>query len=1053
MARVSNSVSWSARRVWVACAALVALVATGCLPDESNKFTTFPFDPSEFADTFGDTAPADDDDDDDDDDATDTGDDDDDATVTDDDDATGTDDDDDDATDTGDDDDDVTGPCEYPQDCGNGDCVAGACVSLQRFTTSCNPDATESECEAGEGCDRVTRRCVPECELDIKRPCKKAPRTCRTSKDCPLFMSCHATLDDPTVLRCINNCDTDLDCPADGICTNGECIPFANPLEGGNEPTLLGSTTQMKAGVGESFPDFPWGISLAGYGLRGSGVDSPYQKQLGGSNKMWDRLNIRAVAVDNGEELAIFVRFPLIFSTDYLVARTAQILKERDGVDYSKHIITGATHSHSQPARYWTVAPDFGFVGHDVFEPTIFEVLAKATADAIEQALDDRKDAKYGIAVFDDFDPDDRITSNRRETWPFGKDPQSFIIRVDDAATNKPMAALTSFAMHGTIFGDGPVITGDSGAGIEIEGQEYFAARYGVPVNVTFFNGNAGNVSPRGEGVGDSEYARAQAVGQRYWKNVGDAFDATPMSASLTKFEVALRREAVSYDIIGYDRDKPEFYRAGPNPFVGATRNLPNYYGGLNCCSDDGDSDPTTRACNDGQLGCLIDPLGIFRHPLPEFGKVVFAAVRMDNHVIMTMPGESTSTLGEGLRDQFATEAAKMGMSEVIPLNIGYSMTHFLYILEEEDWFQGTYESQQNVWGFKLGDFFRGLALELGLSVLTEEKEDFSNNVKPEWYPAPTRVARVLLATPANDAGKIKSDVPASVARGGYASFSWTGGDPGADMPRLKLQRKNGANFETVKRADGTDFDDRAFETMIEYQGDWRIKRDENDKPLVDPVSGENVWETLDLSWGAEIEFPWDLPVGTYRIVVDGEYVTNATTEATTAYQVVTREFTLGAAELQFFDLEVSASQVTVSANYPDAPTNDDGVTAFTSLRRKGYWLRTDGTIVDYNGAARTWADVAGPRLSGAVTVSYAPADDLGDTTNVTSGALTPARGLNRTLVTSRDAGGTEGTAGLENLETATLEFEMTGADAGDYVVTVTDAFGNTGTFNVTLAK
>jgi hypothetical protein len=918
--------------------------------------------------------------------------------------------------------------CQYPAECGMGDCVGGKCVAGLSTRLKCTKD---DDCDAGTKCEKISKYCVAEKELEVANPGPKLARACKEDKFCPYFMSCKASSEidnGKTLTRCINNCHTDADCPAEGACIYGECKPYARPVEDAQAPEYKGSKNQIYAGVALSPGDFPWGISTAGYGGSAGRLTTPYNDSLGGTNAMWDRVNVLSMVVDNGEEMAIFVRSPHCFGSDYYLTRTAWHLKNLTGRNYLDKIITGSTHSHSQPARFWSIAPSLGFVGHDSFDQGIFDRYTLAMAKGIKTALDNRRPAKLGITVLDNFDPDDNIHRNRRGHFPGGKDPRAFIIRVDDAQTDKPMGALVSFAMHGTTFdGDNIVLTQDAPGGVEVVGTRFLGDQYGTSVPVMFFNGNAGNVSPAGDDLGDSPFIHAQVVGQRFWNVASDSFGKAETKAKFDKFEVLQYRAPVSYDDVGYDRNKPEFFTASNFNFPGV-KNLPYFYGGLRCCTDNEVDPKDGQACFDGKLACTLDPAGLFRYPLSEGFEATFAGVRIDDDIIVTLPGESTTTLGQKTVKEIQDDALTLGQGAVRVLNVGYSMTHHLYILLEDDWYAGGYESQQNIWGPKFGDYVVAEARKLGNWLLTPEKDEIPKTIKPQFFPFLDAETFTYRKPADGTLGKIVQDVPAEVTRGDVVTFQWTGGDPGKDMPYMVLQRKNGSQFEDVLRKDGTVFDDYFHDTLTTYRGNWKD----------------------DFTFEIQVEIPFDLPTGKYRIAIEGLAVKDTTTGETEPYTTASSEFDLRAATLRLRPDTTTRDNVAVLVNYPNAPTNDTGSNAFTSLQRFGRLLRTDAGR-RYGGAGSRFVDVAGPRMAGetASDVTLKVVDQF-DADITTSNKTLAKATAPFELVTARESGGAETKVTISDFETTKVGFTV--GSAGLVTVTVTDAFGNTGavTFNVT---
>ncbi len=863
--------------------------------------------------------------------------------------------------------------CTWPADCPVGDCVDGLCRDEQ--PTRC-PDDDASTCAEGEVCGGFDERyyCFRPCELDGSCPARTRP--CTAHVDCPDRMSCHDDF-------CINNCVTDADCPAGGYCLEGECRPYPD-LFTGDPPTPFGEAGQLYAGVGTARLDFPVGVSMAGFGAR-SGPRTPYNVSLGGSDRVFEGQDVRAVVLSTADDIFILVRLPLSWSTDYMMTLTALKLQALTGVNYHGKIVTAATHSHSQPARYWNLVPatGFGIFGYGTFSNEMVHRYTQSFAEAIAAALDDLRPARFGWHLVDDFDPQHRVHSDRRSESPEFLDDRLLVMRVDDA-DGEPIAGVVNFAMHGTHM-EHPWVTGDAPGGVEVVATEGTSAAYGRSVPILFVNGNAGNVSPRGDDASDVDWAKMQRVGHLLWPTFKAAFDTIETRADV-HLEVVSRHVPIDYARLGYQAGE---FRWNDDSV--------QEYGAFRCVTDSRGPDAPYA---DGELGCSINIQQFFGAPIVQMGKTLLTAVRLDGLVVTTLPGEPTSELGAELSRLIEEDAAAEGLEDLRVMQFGYAQDHHLYLLRAEDWFYGGYEASQNLWGWRLGQYIIDESRLLAHQLFTDDEEDNETGVKPTWWPELEDVTVTPVAT-LGTPGEVLMQPPTNLVRGALFEAVWTGGHPGVDLPYVVLEIDTGEGFETARRPGGRPYDDEGFESLTIYRGDY---------------AGDDTWA---LRW----ELPFDLALGTYRFRLEGESVAGP-------YEASTDPFAVAPATLRVHGATVEGGAVTLALGYPNGPTNDTGDNAFDALEMHGHWLRW-GAEIDTIGGGRHLSFALGGPLVGPVSVSVdggAPA--------VVETARTHR---DVTMVISRTAEGAEAT----ELVTGWTVSEVVVEAAEGRALLVTDAHGN----------
>ncbi len=900
--------------------------------------------------------------------------------------------------------------CRYPIDCPYGDCVEGACFNDR--PTRCT-SGRDDECPEGETCGGFQRRfyCLTDCELD--EACPRRPRPCRAHSDCPFGTSCHDAL-------CKNDCVTDLDCPSEGHCIDGTCLPFPDDVLVGAPPAPVGQPGQLFAGSAVRPMNYPMGVSMAGFGGR-PGPETPYQLALGGSDRVFEALDVRVIAMATDAETLILMRVPLCWSTDYILALTAQKLQalttdaeHPDGINYDGKIITSAPHSHSEPGRFWNLVPNtgFGIFGHGTFSKEMTERYTDSFALTIKAALDDLRPARVGWTLLDAFDPDSRIHSDRRGESPEFKDDRMLVLRFEDL-DGTPIGGVVNYATHGTHM-EYPWLTGDAAGGVEVALTERLSAASGAPVPVMFFNGNAGDISPRGDDGTSVDWGKMQAVGHRVWAPFERAWQAATPRADV-RLEVVTRRIPVTYEGMGYDLSVPDFR---------APDGRPQIYGAFQCVADSLGAEAPPYM--DPLLGCRLNIETFIHTPIVQQHKTTLTAFRLDvcpargadcdtgPLVVVTLPGESTSRLGVHLSEMIEADADAAGEPDTRVMNFGYSQNHHLYLLEEDDWRRGGYEAAQNLWGWKFGAFIQESSRALATQLFTAEREDNDTGIKPTWWPNLTDDTVAPTETTGTPGATVMAP-PASVQRGALVEVRWTGGHPGVDQPTVWLEREGGGGFEPVMRPGGLPFDHGGFESLTIYAGDYQA----------------------DHTWGGRWELPFDLPVGTYRLSAEGHHQRGG---VATPYRFDSAAFEITPATLVLREATVAAGRIAVKINYPNGPTNDDGVSPFDALEVRGHWLRWDGEL-SFPDPLRRWSFVlGGPLPLAQVEVT------VGDATPTMTDVQPDQVAVD--LMTSRPAGGAPGITHLEGWVTTRVEVDAP-PEPGRYPVTVRDAFGNEGTVMV----
>lgn len=789
-------------------------------------------------------------------------------------------------------------PCKYHEDCGTGACYRGSCYP----TASCF--------------ERSNCKTVPVCAGDI----------CLCNDD---------------TNRCMPVCESDNDCSAEALCLDGVCTPMPETFDG-----LLpesGERGALKVGIGRVDLDFPMGVSMAGYASR-QGPRTPYQDSLGGSNAWFERIDVRAVAFDDGKEMFVLLRIPLGWSTDEVQAMTAIKVKEKTGLNLVDHIITTAPHSHALPARFWhlIVGFDFGFFGYDEFGWEIFDRLTTSFADAVVLAVENMQPAKFGYTVLDNFDPQDRIHRDRRgenNGLPGdGKDARMVLMRIDDM-NDQTIAVLTHFGIHGTVFDfDNPIVTGDAPGAVEAELTLRASEKYGHPVMGMFVQGNAGDVSPSGDDRGHRELEQMQVVGKRAWEVMGPALDSI-----VTKPEVEVGvitgRVLLTHESIGYGPG--EFYDS--DVVCGASTYF--RYGAFQCAEGNvEDEDPATRF-KDGDLNCVFAVECLTNgHAVPQFQKTRLAIAKLGDLTMATMPGEPLSTFGKNVSER---------VKEVVPgtataITLGYSMDHHFYLLNEDDWLQGGYEPSRDIWGWRLGPYLTEQAVLLAKELPKDPADRFfdNGNLKPMvWNDAEDTKTTVPFTETEGEPNEVLIDVPATVERMQLVDFQWRGGHPGLDQPRISLEKEVNGSFVQVLRPGGLPYEDGAFDMIVHYDGSCGRSNCDSHK------------------WRVTWEESRTFELGRYRFKAKGRALRNG---SNVSYEAISRAFdVVPSASLEIYELTGTVGRIEGRIVDPRAVTFAQSGDRLVANERAGHRLRSeevpqflgaplpDGTVLAVSGTIR----------------------------------------------------------------------------------------------------
>lgn len=612
----------------------------------------------------------------------------------------------------------------------------------------------------------------------------------------------------------------------------------------------------IQAGVAVGYLTGPVGASMAGFGGRTVTNSTPWNHLLNGASGFYGLGTIKAMVIEVGGERLVVMKTPTMSSEHSLTEGTIEKLKALHDIDITGRLITAATHSHHNLARYWRLPAPLGFVGADSPDEELIDRMTTAMADVIAAAVADLGPAQWGVAWNDDWDPDDAVYRDRRgENDPtYGKDARLTLLAVR-RPDGTPMATVINFGMHGTVF-DSPneLFTEDAPGGLEMKFEEAFFAAKGQPIFGMFAQSGGGDASPAGDGLGHPEPARIERVGHAAAPKILELYDAIEWRDEAT-LGVRSRRIDLTYSGIGYD-DYPEFLNSQGGPYL---------WGGWQCKGAEGDVDdgnPATsmegKPKNCMPMQGLLESLGE-KVPHGEIHQTYLTVARLDDFYMLTLPGEPTASV---------IEYARTGYDErgVDGMVFGYSQDHLLYLTQPDDWLQGGYESEMSLWGPLLAKYLVDGQMTIIDALIAGDGAPVWSEDSPALSVGKSFEPRALEASV--DAPGLTGVLPTGLGRGETLRVAWNGGDPALGEPRVTVQVDDGGGFVDVPSPSGwagAALDNSRYHMLTHYA------------PMPEP-NGKLLAERQQ-KWYVDWQVPADMPAGTYRLGIAGRSFDGQATE------------------------------------------------------------------------------------------------------------------------------------------------------------------------------
>jgi hypothetical protein len=679
----------------------------------------------------------------------------------------------------------------------------------------------------------------------------------------------------------------------------------------------------IKAGAayGDSTP--PVGTPMFAYTARsnvfGPSEDRPlqiiadpdenlYAKSFAPSQGLHTRIGARAIVIESGGKKYALAMIDL---GGHPYTFTRAVLDRVAGLGITgDRLLLSSTHTHSSSGAIWGADnPGYAFVGGDVYDPRVFEMVVSGVAEAITEANKRLQPARIGVGIaklkgasrnreHDPFKLNPEATPAEKASGNDAVDQQVTAIRVDDAR-GAPLGVWSNFAVHPTSFGDENLLfSGDNAATTErLVEDELFrdAAARGVqpkerPVNV-WTNGTEGDVSPDGGVERDPSLAGndPRATLQHATNSFGSANSAgRKVSAGV----VAAWRDAASrmsgspaidvrHMYMTFDDTTPDGDPAAPYPALGAGGIVAGE--GPSSVADGGGCSPVEEVAGPGQgkKFPIVQGLGLApqQHPI--------SMMRIAGLALAAWPSEVTTIVGRRMKNAIAAAAGAEAPQGVAIAGLTNSYNSYTATTEEYDFC--SYEGSFTLWGRNQANYYRTLASGLAKALYGGGAMP-AGGAEPAVPSPGTPNQPSVRVTP--NAKSIVTDVPASVNRLGQAVFKWNGGDPAVDAPRgkpfvtLEYQPPEGGAFRAVSTEDS----------------------------VLDTTQ-----HAADDSWTETWQFTECDAVGKYRFHVRGKAVTSG---PASDYETISKAFELKPAAIKSFSTTVAGGVAHVKAEYEGLPAN-----------------------------------------------------------------------------------------------------------------------------------
>ena len=779
----------------------------------------------------------------------------------------------------------------------------------------------------------------------------------------------------------------------------------------------------LRAGVGTGDITPPVGTPMFAYTAREavfSGVEpfltqesfdtNFYAKTFLASVGVHTRLRSRALVLDDDGTRVALVAVDLGgFPYEVHQAVVQRLEAAGAGID-AAHLLLSATHTHGGAGPIWPLThSSYGILGGDLFDPRVFGRVADGIAASVLDAVAALAPARAGTASVEVLDATnnrniephrlnpDVPAIERSDGKPESIDGTMTVVRAD-TTDGRPLGLWSTFAIHGTAFGDDMLhLTGDNQAFAERIVEDEIRRRSGLRaedvVVHALANGAEGDISPRTAPpfLGDvplalpvstegreqaayvvGNYAGAEIAGRRVAAGALAAWDAAGRSMT-DSLVLDTRASLLPLDGTTLVNGEP----VGLLVALGC--------GGVVC--PDGTELPLDVPGQGAKLPVAVGPPGAL---VPPFAPL--QVLRVGDLLLGSAPFEVTKQMGARIKAAMAASAAASGLPVEHLALVGLANGYASYMATPEEYDASYYEGSFTLYGRQ-----QGPAVQAGLVALT--------SAISTGAPAPAGTTALPLIDlslpdlppllPEPDVGRVVSE-PATTPRFGQVVFRWVGGDPAADDPHVRIERQAPTGeWQLVATDDG-------FEDIVTHR-----------RPLgVGPHEWTETWETTSST-----------PTGPHRVVVTGASATGPYSVTSAVFEV------LPAASPTPTAVQIDGDIAWFRATYPE-PGED-------TLRLRDRFASGGGghvVVTSADGTARTldavWSterqryEVAGAFPS-AASPSGAAAPGTGVTVSVVAGSMVDGFGNGASAV----AAPSEPAVPTAPAPTAPVALPATGAD------------------------
>lgn len=430
----------------------------------------------------------------------------------------------------------------------------------------------------------------------------------------------------------------------------------------------------LLAGAAKVDATLPVGAPLAGYnhGERRvphwpDPVFTKYTTFMTPSQGVLDPTWVKALVIDAGTERVCFVSLDLMCA-DSSLAILAWAFAAADGFSIPLDKITfSGSHTHSGPGAWVSqigiqITPTM-----DLFVPPLQQMLAKSIAKAMVEAERALQPASIGI----NFGLLTNVTDNRRGSFsPYVSsttiDPNVGVLRVDSAATGKPIATLWNFAVHGVCYGPSNMKYSSDIMGVANTNIE--STLGGIAL---FINGDAGDISPTGQ---------ACSGAPNFLGGITMANTVMAIRTNTTTSKTAnITASSVQFD-------------------MGLTQTNWTLARNENCTQ--GGPFDICSIC--AIVGCDLNLRGgqAWVEELPRFTSFRFD-INGQKTLFTTIPGEAIVELGWQIRN----DSLSLGFDNTFL--VGYSNNYLMYFTTPNEYLVGGYEASLTLWGIDTAEKIR----------------------------------------------------------------------------------------------------------------------------------------------------------------------------------------------------------------------------------------------------------------------------------------------------------------------------------------------------------